>query len=70
MKRKAILNRSELNVLLNRMGVEYRPSYKHEDYILTSVSLPYPVKDKLDSLSKKYGATRSSLIAELIKGCK
>lgn len=69
MKRKPILNRSELNVLLNRMGVEYRPSYKHEDYIVTSLSLPYPVKDKLDALSKKYGTSRSSFIAELIKAC-
>jgi hypothetical protein len=68
--KKTVVNHAELKVLLNQMGVVYKPKYKHEDYILSSLSLPYPVKNKLDRLAKKYNMSRSSFVAELIKGVK
>ena len=68
MSNKFKMSMSELKVWLHKNNIEVRPSYCHDDYRLTSISMPYPVKDKLDFLAKKYNMTRSSLVCLLIQG--
>ncbi len=64
--KKKDLNRQELFALMKLQGVEVRPSYKHSDYMFTSFTMPYPLKNKLDRVSKKTGLTRSKLVQMLI----
>lgn len=67
MKKKVLkMTRSEFKAMMIKSGIEIKPSYKHEDYLFTSFTMPYPLKDKLDRLSKKYGVSRSGMVQLLI----
>lgn len=70
MKKPISLNKQELKVLLKANNIVIKPSYKHEDYILSSVSLPYPIKNKLNRLSKKFNISQSSVIRMLLESVK
>lgn len=56
----------EAKKLLAASGLKIKASYCHEDYLLTSVSMPYDVKDKLDRIKHRFGIPRSSMITMLI----
>lgn len=60
------ITKAELQVLLKHNNLTLKKQYKHDDYILSSFSCPYTVKQKLDKLSKEYGVTRSAFISMLI----
>lgn len=61
------LTMQELKLILKQEGIKVRPSYCHDDYMLTSFSMPYPLKDKLDNISKRYGLTRSKVVQLLLE---
>lgn len=61
------ITEKELVEILKENNIVIRPSYKHEDYVFQTASLPYPVKSKLDRLSRKFGVSRSSIIRLLIE---
>ena len=61
------LTKTELKILLKKENVKIRPSYCHDKYILTSITMPYPVKRKLDTVTKKLGVSRSGFVAMLIE---
>jgi len=67
MKRKKIINSHRAKVLLARNGYKVKPSYCHDDYMLTSLSMPYDIKDKLDRIKEKWGIPRSSLVTLLVE---
>lgn len=60
------LTTAQLKEELKRSGVKINPSYMHKDYITPSFSMPYPVKNKLDEMTKFIGCTRSSFVSALI----
>lgn len=64
--KKADLNAVEARLLLEREGVSISPSYTHKDYLYTSFTMPYPLKRKVDRISKKYNITRSKIVQMLI----
>lgn len=66
MKNKVVLTKDQLQVLLERHNITIKKSYKHEDYMFTSFTMPYPYKNKLDRLSKKFGLTRSATFRLLL----
>lgn len=70
MTKKTVVTRNELKALLERIGVEYKPTYKHEDYMFTSFTMPYPLKHKLDRLCKRFGVSRSGFVQLLIDNVK
>jgi hypothetical protein len=60
------MTRLELKQFLIQNNIKIRPQYKHDDYMFTSFTMPYPLKDKLGRLCKKYDCSRSALIQMLI----
>lgn len=66
MKKRIELTKLELEQMLIQNNIKIKPSYHHEDYMFTSFTMPYPLKQKLDRISKKMGVTRSKLIQLLI----
>lgn len=66
MKKKKTISSHEAKLILARKGIKVKPSYCHDDYMLTSVSMPYDIKDKLDRMKAKWGIPRSSLMTILI----
>lgn len=64
--KKKDLNTQELHALMRLQGVEVRPSYHHDDYMFTSFTVPYPLKNKLDRIKKKTGLSRSKILQMLI----
>ena len=64
--KKKDLNYQELKFILKGQGIDVRPSYTHDDYIFTSFTMPYPLKNKIDRVCKKYGITRSKFIQLLV----
>jgi hypothetical protein len=67
--KKQDLTTQEINFLLRSQGITVRPSYMHSDYMFTSFTMPYPLKAKLDRISKKNGLSRSRLIQMLLENC-
>lgn len=65
-RRKYDMSSKEVKLLLKLQGIEVRPSYKHDDYMFTSFTMPYPLKDKLDRICEKLDISRSFLIQRLI----
>lgn len=61
------LTNKEMKMLMEMQGIKVRPSYCHDDYLFTSFTMPYPLKNKLDKISKKYGLTRSKVVQLLIE---
>jgi len=68
MKRKPRqkMSLNELKVLAKNHNIDIKPNYCHDDYMFTSFCLPYPLKDKLDRLKKKFGLSRSAVVQMLI----
>lgn len=67
-KRKTYdLTTTEVKMNLVKSGIVVRPSYKHDDYITPSFSMPYTTKAKLDKVCKKFGLSKSSLVTHLIE---
>lgn len=66
MSKKFEMTRMELKQFLIQNNIKVRPSYKHDDYMFTSFTMPYPLMDKLKRLCKKYDCTRSGLIQMLV----
>jgi hypothetical protein len=60
------INSHKAKVLLARRGFKIKPSYCHEDYMLSSFSMPYDIKDKLTRIKLKWGIPASSLITILV----
>lgn len=65
-RRRYDMSAKEVKLLMKLQGVEVRPSYKHDDYMFTSFTMPYPLKDKLDRIAKKLDISRSYLVQRLI----
>lgn len=65
-KNKEYISLDEIKFILKQDGVEIRPSYKHEDYMFTSFTMPYPLKNKLDRIAKKYELSRSKVVQLLL----
>lgn len=63
------MTKDELQIFLKQNDIRVKKSHHHEDYILTSVSLLYPQKAKLEKLAKYYNMTRSALIRTMIDSC-
>jgi hypothetical protein len=57
----------QAKIYLHNKGIKIKPSYHHEDYVCTSLAMPYDLKDKLDALCKKYNITRSGFIQLLVR---
>lgn len=65
--RRKEINPAAAKIILHEKGFKIKPSYCHEDYMLTSLSIPYDLKDKLDRVSRKYGISRSGFIQMLVR---
>ena len=66
-KKFTLITKNELKFLLKRMKIRVRQSYEAENFILSSFSMPYNIKNKLDRISRKHKVSRSSIISELVK---
>lgn len=64
--KKSDMTTQEVKLLLKRQGIEIRPSYCHDDYMYTSFTMPYPLKHKVDRISKRYNISRSKVVQMLI----
>lgn len=64
--KKSDLTAQEARWLLKKEGITVRPAYVHDDYMYTSFTMPYPLKNKLDRISKREGLTRSKVVQMLI----
>lgn len=64
--KKSDLTTQELRLLMQSQGVSIRPSYQHKDYVFSSFTTPYPLKNKLDRLQRKYKLSRSKIIQMMI----
>lgn len=64
--KKADLTAQEARWLLKKEGITVRPAYCHSDYVFTSVTMPYPLKNKLNRISKREGLSRSKVIQMLL----
>lgn len=60
MKQKISLQ--ELRYNLKASGIEVTQSYCHKDYMYTSFTMPYTLKNKLDRIQRKYKISRSRII--------
>jgi len=56
------LTTQEVRFLLKSQGIKVRPSYCHDDYMWTSFTMPYPLKNKLNRICKRTGVTRSRIV--------
>ena len=65
--RRKEINNAEAKIILHQEGFKIKPSYCHDDYMFTSFTMPYDLKDKLDRISKRYGVTRSGFVQMLIR---
>lgn len=61
------MSMEELKYNLKEQGVVIRPSYCHGDYMFTSFTMPYPLKDKLDRIQKRFGISRSKIVQMLLE---
>ena len=57
----------ELKASLKLQGISVRPSYHHKDYMFTSFTMPYPLKNKLNRISKQAGLSRSKVVQLLLE---
>ena len=65
--KKYNLTTQEMKFLLKMQGIEVKPSYCHSDYMYTSFTMPYPLKQKLERIQKKTGLTRSRIVQMLLE---
>lgn len=65
--RRKEINTTHAKIFLHQKGFKIKPSYHHEDYIFTSFTMPWDIKDKLDRVAKKYSVSRSGLVQMLIR---
>jgi hypothetical protein len=67
--KKSDITYQEVKMLLKREGITVRPTYKHDDYLFTSFTMPWPLKNKLDRIGKRFELSRSKVVQLLIDGC-
>jgi hypothetical protein len=60
------ISTAELREQIKLAGLKVQPSYKHEDYMFTSFTAPYPVMKQLDTILHHIGCSRSSFIQTMI----
>lgn len=56
----------ELKATMKLQGVKVKPNYHHDDYLFTSFTMPYPLKNKLDRVCRKSSLSRSKIVQMLI----
>lgn len=66
MSRKYDLTTAELKEQIKKAGLKVQPSWKHEDYVTPSFSIPYPLYDKMYEMVRHIGCSRSAFIQALI----
>lgn len=64
--RRKLITKNDAKMFLHAKGLKVKPSYHHEDYLFTSFTMPYPLKDKLDRVAKRFGMSRSGFVQMLI----
>jgi hypothetical protein len=69
-QRKEEMTTEQLKLFLKVNNIEVKQTYKHEDYMFTSFTMPYPHKAKLDRLAKKFGMTRSAFFRLMLDNVK
>lgn len=57
---------TELKLQMKAQGVKVAPSYCHEDYRTATLSMPYPLFNKLDRLARRYDISRSMVFRLLL----
>lgn len=62
-----LITKQRAKMILAQKGLKVKKSYTHENYICTSLAVPYPIKNKIDRICKKHGLTRSGLIQLLVE---
>lgn len=65
--RRKEINRAEAKIFLHNKGLKIKPSYHHEDYLFTSFTMPWDLKDKLDRITQRFGVSRSGFVQMLIR---
>jgi hypothetical protein len=65
--KKSDLTSQEVRWLLAKQGISVRPAYVTDNYVFTSISLPHPLKRKLDRLQRREKLTRSRIVQMLLE---
>lgn len=68
--KKELMTKEQVKLFLEINGIEQKKTYKHEDYMFTSFTMPYDYKAKLDKLCKKYEMTRSAFFRLMLDNVK